>query len=328
MRKLMLQLLSLIALVGVLGINIQATTQTIGNNHYFSNWGLDRIDQRLLPFSRTFTYNNTGAGVNVYILDNGVNVFHNEFGGRAQLAYDATFDGGFWSACDDHGTHVTGIIGGATFGVAKQANLFAVKVATCQQNQQGGLQPVINDDALIRGLDWVLLNHVKPAVVNLSFAKNLRCGNDCVLVTNSTVQIEERIKALVNLGVTVVVGAGNIAQDAKFHSPARIPQVITVSGSDWMDKRDANAAYGNSVDIYAPGVFILSASNASSGATAIKTGTSMSTAFVTGVVAQYLQSNPSGTPAQVDQFIKQTATYGIIPDPYDGSNKDLLFTAQ
>ncbi|MCD9189240.1 MAG: S8 family peptidase [Pyrinomonadaceae bacterium] len=328
MRKLTLQLLSLIGLVSVLAVNIHATTQTIGNNHYFSNWGLDRIDQRFLPFSRTFTYNNTGAGVNVYILDNGVNVFHNEFGGRAQLAYDATFDGGFWSACDDHGTHVTGIIGGATYGVAKQANLFAVKVATCQQNPQGGLQPVINDDALIRGLDWVLLNHVKPAVVNLSFARNLRCGNDCVLVTNATVQIEERIKALVNLGVTVVAGAGNIAQDAKFHSPARIPQVITVSGSDWMDKRDVNAAYGNLVDIYAPGVFILSASNASPGATAIKTGTSMSTAFVTGVVAQYLQSNPLATPAQVDQFIKQTATYGVIPDPYDGSNKNLLFTAQ
>lgn len=324
----MLQLLSLIAFMGVLATGIQATTQTIGNNHYFSNWGLDRIDQRFLPFSRTFTYNNTGAGVNVYVLDNGVNVFHNEFNGRAQLAYDATFDGGFWSNCDDHGTHVSGIIGGENYGVAKQSTLYAVKVATCQPNQQGGLQPVIKDDALLRGLDWVLLNHVKPAVVNLSFARNLRCGDNCVFETNATYQIEERIRALVNLGVTVVVGAGNIAQDAKFHSPARIPQVITVSGSDWMDKRDANAAYGNLVDIYAPGVFILSASNANPSATAIKTGTSMSTAFVTGVVAQYLQSNPTATPAQVDQFIKQTATYGIIPDPYDGSNKSLLFTAQ
>lgn len=324
----MLRLLYFTGLVGVLALNILATTQTIGNNHYFSNWGLDRIDQRLLPFSRTFTYNNTGAGVNVYVLDNGANLSHNEFGGRAQLVYDATFDGGILSGCDDHGTHVSGIIGGENYGVAKQALLHEVKVATCQRNQQGVLQPVIRDDALIRGLDWVLLNHVKPAVVNLSFARNLRCGDNCVFETNATYQIEERIKALVNLGVTVVVGAGNIAQDAKFHSPARIPQVITVSGSDWMDKRDANAAYGNLVDIYAPGVFILSASNASSSATAIKTGTSMSTAFVTGVVAQYLQSNPFATPAQVDQFIKQTATYGVIPDPYDGSNKSLLFTAQ
>lgn len=323
----MLQLLSLISLIGVLATGIQATTQTIGNNHYFSNWGLDRIDQRFLPFSRTYTYNNTGAGVNVYVLDNGVNIFHNEFNGRAQLAYDATFDGGFWSTCDDHGTHVSGIIGGETYGVAKQTNLHAVKVATCEP-RNGVLQPVIKDDALIRGLDWVLLNHVKPAVVNLSFARNIRNGDNSVIVTNATHQIEERIKALVNLGVTVVVGAGNIAQDAKFHSPARIPQVITVSGSDWMDKRDPNAAYGNLVDLYAPGVFILSASNASPSATAIKTGTSMSTAFVTGVVAQYLQSNPLATPAQVDQFIKQTATFGIIPDPYDGSNKSLLFTAQ
>jgi subtilisin family serine protease len=328
MRKLVSALLSIACLVSLFAANLSAAqqTQVISNNQYISNWGLDRIDQRFRPLSGTYTYNNTGAGVNVYVFDNGINQFHQEFEGRASLAYNAFNDGFLWSTCDDHGTHVAGIIGGKTYGVAKQATLHSVRVATCQWNGQQ-LQPVVDDDAVIQALDWVMLNHVKPAVVNMSFAKYLRY-NGALLVTNKQQAIEERIKALVNLGVTVVAGAGNVAVDANEMSPARIPQVITVGATDFLDKRDPNSAYGSVIDIYAPGVFILSASNANSTATAIKTGTSMSTAFVTGVVAQYLQSNPTATPAQVDLFIKQTATFGIIPDPYDGSSKSLLFTAQ
>jgi aqualysin 1 len=331
MKKLMSALLSIVCLVSLFVSNLSAAqqTQVISNNNYISNWGLDRIDQRFRPLSGTYTYNNTGAGVNVYVFDNGINPFHQEFEGRASLAYNAFNDGFLWSPCDDHGTHVAGIIGGKTYGVAKQAILHSVRVATCQWNQQQQqLQPVIPDDAMIQALDWVLLNHVKPAVVNMSLAKNLTF-NQGILVTNKQAAIEERIKALINLGVTVVVGAGNEAVDAGVYiSPARIPQVITVGATDFLDKRDPNSAYGSVIDIYAPGVFILSASNANPTATAIKTGTSMSTAFVTGVVAQYLQNNPTATPAQVDQFIKQTATFGIIADPYDGTPKSLLFTAQ
>jgi subtilisin family serine protease len=179
---------------------------------------------------------------------------------------------------------------------------------------------------VIRALDWVALNHVKPAVVNMSFATYLKQFGSLPSVTPKQAAIEERIKNLVNnLGVTVVVGAGNIADDVSAFSPARVPEAITVGASDWNDQRDPNSAYGN-LDIYAPGVFILSASNASSTATAIKTGTSMSTAFVSGVAAKYLQTNPAATPAQVNQYIYQTATYAIIPDPYDGTPKHLVFT--
>jgi subtilisin family serine protease len=345
MRKLMSGLLSIVCLISLFVLPMRAEsanlppaagnsflltqqTQFIGNNYNVANWGLDRIDQRFRPLNGTYTYNNTGAGVNVYVFDNGINQFHQEFEGRASLAYNPLNDGFLWSACDDHGTHVAGIIGGKTFGVAKQATLHSIRVATCQWNQQEQrLQPVVSDEAVVQALDWVMLNHVKPAVVNMSFAKNLTFNNG-IFVSTTQQAIEERIKALVNLGVTVVAGAGNVAIDASLFSPARVPQVITVGGSDIYDKRDPNSAYGNVIDIYAPGVFIVSASNASNSATAIKTGTSMSTAFVTGVVAQYLQSNPAATPAQVDQFIKQTATFGIIPDPYDGSPKSLLFTAQ
>jgi subtilisin family serine protease len=162
----------------------------------------------------------------------------------------------------------------------------------------------------------------------MSFATYLKQFGSLPFITPKQLAIEERIKNLVNnLGVTVVVGAGNINDDVMYFSPARVQEAITVGDSDWMDKRDPNSAYGN-LDVYAPGVFILSASNSSNTATAIKTGTSMSTAFVTGVVAKYLQSNPTATPAQVSQYIAQTATYGIVPDPNYGINRPLVFTSQ
>src|ERR1041384_5099860 len=198
MRKAISQLLSFFGLISLLAASAFSTTQTIGNNMYFSNWGLDRIDQRARPLSGTYTYTNTGAGVNVYVLDNGINLTHQEFGGRAVHAYDATLEGGILSGCDDHGTHVAGIIGGANYGVAKGVTLHSIKIASCQ-----GSQPVIYEDSVIRALDWVALNHVKPAVVNMSFATYLRQFGSLPFVSVKQQAIEARIKNLVNnLGVT------------------------------------------------------------------------------------------------------------------------------
>ncbi|HYG08430.1 MAG TPA: S8 family serine peptidase, partial [Pyrinomonadaceae bacterium] len=124
-------------------------------------WGLDRIDQRSLPLDASYSYANSGAGVNAYIVDGGIRLTHQEFTGRAFFAYDNVGDGRNGVDCHGHGTHVAGIIGGNTYGVAKHVNLHAVRVLNC--SNQGLASRVI------AGIDWVTGNHVKPAVANLSF---------------------------------------------------------------------------------------------------------------------------------------------------------------
>jgi subtilisin family serine protease len=104
---------------------VQATTTQSG-----ATWGIDRIDQRALPLSGTYEYTPTGAGVNVYIVDTGILLNHTQFGGRAVSGYDAV-DGGSADDCNGHGTHVAGTVGGSTYGVAKSAKLFAVRVLDC-----------------------------------------------------------------------------------------------------------------------------------------------------------------------------------------------------
>jgi len=69
-------------------------------------WGLDRIDQRALPLSGTYTYTSTGAGVHVYLIDTGIWTAHSEFEGRANNVYD--FAGGDGQDCNGHGTAVAG----------------------------------------------------------------------------------------------------------------------------------------------------------------------------------------------------------------------------
>src|SRR3989442_391760 len=129
-------------------------TQSMDSNG--DPWGLDRIDQAALPLSRTYTYTSTGAGVHAYIIDTGIWTLHPEFGGRANHVFDAYHATG--EDCNGHGTHVSGTIGAATYGVAKGVSLHGVRVLSC-----AGID--LNSD-VIAGVDWVSANHVNPAVAN------------------------------------------------------------------------------------------------------------------------------------------------------------------
>ncbi|NUQ19549.1 MAG: S8 family serine peptidase, partial [Gemmatimonadaceae bacterium] len=123
-----------------------------------ATWGIDRIDQRSLPLSGTYVYNSQGTGVRAYIIDTGIETSHPQFGSRASAVYDAF--GGNGQDCNGHGTHVAGTVGAATYGVAKNVYLRAVRVLDC--NGSG------SNSGVIAGLDWVRTNAIKPAVANMS----------------------------------------------------------------------------------------------------------------------------------------------------------------
>lgn len=256
------------------------------------SWGLDRIDQSQLPLDRTFSYSGDGAGVNVYIIDTGIRHTHVEFGGRVVPAFTSINDGYGPDGCHWHGTHVAGIVGGATVGVAKASTLYSVRVLDC--NGSGS-----NSD-VIAGIDWVTANRRLPAVANMSTSGDLSAA------------ITTAIENAINSGVTFVVAAGNAGADACSFSPSNVPAALTVGASNWNDAVAPYSNFGPCLDLYAPGDGITSATNASDNLYYQASGTSMATPHVAGTAALYLQSFPSATPTAVNQAIIANASAGIL----------------
>ena len=286
------------------GVAYASTTQTN------ATWGLDRIDQRTLPLSTSFTYTNTGAGVKAYIIDTGIEFGHSQFGGRAVSGVDAV-DGGTADDCNGHGTHVAGTTGGATWGVAKTVTLVAVRVLDCSGS--GAYSGVI------AGIDWVTANHQAgaPAVANMS------------LGGGASSAVDQAVRNSIADGVSYAIAAGNgnqigIAQDACKTTPARVTEAMTVSASDKTDRKASFANYGSCVDFFAPGVGITSSTMG--GGSAAWNGTSMATPHATGTAALYLQANPGASPASVAAFIAANTTKGVVSSART-TNNHLLFTA-
>ena len=270
-----------------------------------ATWGLDRSDQRALPLNGTYTYTPTGAGVNVYIIDTGILFGHAEFGGRAVSGYDAV-DGGTADDCNGHGTHVAGTVGGSTYGIAKGAKLYGVRVLDCAGSG--------TNSGVIAGMDWVAQNHVKPAAANMS------------LGGGASQAIDDAIQRMVNAGVTTVVAAGNENQNACNTSPARAAAAVTVGATTNTDARASFSNYGSCLDIFAPGNNITSAWHTGTTTTNTISGTSMAAPHVAGVAALYLQGSPSATPATVTNAIVSTATSNKVTSAGTGSPNKLLFS--
>jgi subtilisin family serine protease len=270
-------------------------------------WGLDRIDQRSLPLSTTYTAPNDGAGVDVYVVDTGVRRDHVDLGGRVAAGWSAIVDGRGSGDCNGHGTHVAGTIGGRTYGVAKAVRILPVRVLDCDGS---GLM-----SGVMAGLDWVAAHHAagSPAVVNLSL------GGD------ASATVDAALDNLIDDGVVAAVAAGNATIDACTISPARVEAAITVAASDTSDRQATFSNHGPCVDLYAPGVGIASAWHTSPTATSTMQGTSMASPHAAGAAALLLSQDPASTPAEISARLVGGATTATVSSVSSGTPNRLLF---
>jgi subtilisin family serine protease len=284
----------------------QDQVMSIATTQAGATWGIDRIDQRSRPLGGSYVYNADGSGVTVYIVDTGINFTHNEYNGRAFTGIDEVTAGGTAADCNGHGSHVSGTVGGTTYGVAKMVKLVAVRVLDCAGSGTTA--------GVIAGIDWVTGNRVLPAAANMSL------GGGYSLALNQAV---DRAAAA---GVTFAIAAGNSTADACNSSPASATTGITVGATDINDAFASFSNYGACVHINAPGVNITSSWMGSATATNTISGTSMATPHVAGAAALYLQANPAATPSQVRAALTSNATANAISALKAGTPNLLLYS--
>jgi subtilisin family serine protease len=266
------------------------------------NWGLDRIDQRTLPLNNAYTYFAAGAGVTAYVIDTGIDPTHPDFGGRAAVGYDAT--GGNGIDCNGHGTHVAGILGAKTYGVAKSVRLLGVRVLNCQGS--GTFADVIE------GVDWVSANSPGPAVANMS------------LGGSKSAAVDTAVNNLAASGVFVAVAGGGSGTDACNFSPGGASGAFTVAASDRTDHVASFNNTGPCIKLYAPGVQITSLWL--NGTTATLSGSSMSAPHTAGVAALYKSRFGDQPTPTVTQWLISVATVGVLIGVPPNTPNRLLYT--
>ena len=324
---------------------------------------LDRIDQRNLPLTNTFTWSLDGTGVIAYILDSGCNFDHPNFEGRVSpvnkldnfgnpipgVPFDPFFDSleligpehpDFGDAqtrltqlrgSDElgHGTHVAGLAGSATFGVAKKVTLKTARIF--------GKFGSTGTGTILAGIDAILADFVESgadsAVCNMSFGAGI--SQTPPVPPPGSTPLEQGVLSLVNAGITVVAAAGNGGTEANFTTPPSLDELITVGAVDQDDSAANFTNFGNpetfsppegfgfpdfiasntgsAVDIFSPGTNIVSTSyDFPNNFSTVLSGTSMASPIVAGVAVLVLENDPSATPSEVATIIDTNATVGVL----------------
>ncbi|PLB45934.1 cerevisin precursor [Aspergillus steynii IBT 23096] len=290
-------------------------------------WGLARISHReslsFGTFNKYLYASEGGEGVDAYTIDTGINVDHVDFEGRATWGKtiptnDEDADG------NGHGTHCSGTIAGKKYGVAKKANLFAVKVL--RSSGSGTMSDVV------QGVEWAVQSHLKRA----KEAKDGKVKGFKGSVANMSLgggkskTLEDAVNAGVEAGLHFAVAAGNDNADACNYSPAAAENAVTVAASTLQDERAYFSNYGKCTDIFAPGLNILSTWIGSNHAVNTISGTSMASPHIAGLLAYFVSLQPSKdsafavdelTPAKLKKDIISIATEGTLTDvPSDTPN--------
>ncbi|KAK3363441.1 peptidase S8/S53 domain-containing protein [Lasiosphaeria hispida] len=308
-------------------MSIKEETQCNGETEKSSPWGLARVSHRdsltFATFNKYLYAADGGEGVDAYVIDTGTNVEHVDFEGRAKWGKtipqgDADIDG------NGHGTHCSGTIAGKKYGVAKKANVYAVKVL--RSNGSGTMADVV------AGVEWAAKSHIQ-AVKDAKAGKRKGFKGSVANMSlggGKTKALDDTVNAAVTVGIHFAVAAGNDNADACNYSPAAAAKAVTVGASAIDDSRAYFSNYGKCTDIFAPGLSILSTWIGSKYATNTISGTSMASPHIAGLLAYYLSLQPSTdseysvapiTPDELKDNLIKIATIGTLTDiPKDTPN--------
>lgn len=293
---------------GILRVEADGPVSILDSQSPTPSWGLDRVDQPSLPGDNTYTYASSGSGVTAYVIDTGVYADHGDIAGRVDGGYTAISDGNGSSDCNGHGTHVSGTIGGTSYGVAKRVTIVPVRVLDCSGSGTWS--------GVVAGMDWVVNHHQAgvPAVANMS------------LGGGASATIDDAVQRLVDDGIVVAVAAGNSNLDACNYSPARATSAITVGATSSNDARASYSNFGTCLDVFAPGSAITSSWIGGTNASATISGTSMASPHVAGIAAVMLGQNPTLSVASVTSTLVASATQGVVSSAGVGSPNLMLYS--
>lgn len=299
-------------LVDYVAQDIEITTDALVVQPNPPSWGLDRIDERSLPRDFKYHYPNTAGSVVAYVIDTGILMSHQEFGGRAFCGFDPYGMGCLpcpVGAAQFHGTHVAGTIGGSTVGVAKGVRIVSVKVFGCSGSTTAAV--------VIAGVNYVTLaQQLNPGQRSVA---NMSLGGGAYL------PLDNAVTTSIANNVHYSVAAGNNNGNACNISPARTPRATTVGSTNINDNRSAFSNWGTCVDLFAPGEGIYSAWNTANNAYGTISGTSMASPHAAGTAALWRQKFPADNADQVAAALAANATPGVVINAGVGSPNLLLF---
>ena len=302
----------------------------IGLEPFSDTWYLDRIDQVSGHiFSSYHSEPEELEGVDVYILDSGIRFTHeefvygdkhNEFQYRAKYAgFDPVDQDAYYyhqgtpdyvpmrgADCHGHGTAVASLVGGKDYGVAKSANLYSVRVLQCNCTAPSRV--------ILYGLDFIA-QIVKERGRNAIILVALSC------TYSEAINEDIKFLSLYKDGIVVITAAGNDRADACERSPSSSPYAITVGATDRYDNIAETSNFGPCVDLFAPGVDILAASNDCDSCSDILSGSTLSAAITAGVAAAYASQVSRFTPASIKDMLLLQAIPGVITIPEDMQSK-------
>mgnify|MGYP002787182285 CR=1 FL=1 len=248
--------------------------------------------KRLSYDNTTAPYKYSGAGVNVYIVDSGIETGHVEFGGRAKIGF-SLFGSSIGDDCSGHGTSVASCVGGSSVGLARNVNLIGVQVLDCDGSG--------STSGMLSAIDWLKKNAKRPCVVNMSF------------VGPRSPSIDYSLMQLVKAGIPVTVAAGNFNKDASAYSPnGDAVGAIAVGATDAQMRRASFSNYGAAVDLFAPGRGVPVAKKGGSYGT--ESGTSFSAPLAAAVCAMVLERIPDCPPDDLERIVKKIALKDNLED--------------